>query len=236
MANTKRRKPGEEEKDPSSYSAKEHPWDRDFREEDTRASCRELSEGENLLATESKPAEVKMYQDGNLMANEREAVEKKGSLEVAGKDDEKYQIYESIAKKEISSATLVLDESMYSLFYDANEDIESSFRNDHKSPEYFSFQQELPETDSKGSSMIRESNVEFYSTRTPLSTARLEEMVSLSLPVKDLSENDHKKGRKENQTLELDALEPSCKVGSQGNFTANVLVNLSSTFQWPSLV
>ncbi|KAF9663684.1 hypothetical protein SADUNF_Sadunf17G0077600 [Salix dunnii] len=42
------------------------------------------------------------------------------------------EIYKSIAKKEISSAALVLDESMYSLFYDANEDIESSFRNDHK--------------------------------------------------------------------------------------------------------
>ncbi|KAF9663688.1 hypothetical protein SADUNF_Sadunf17G0078000 [Salix dunnii] len=102
--------------------------------------------------------------------------------------------------------------------------------------------------------MIRESNVEFFSTRTPLSTARLEaqsasemlgasenggllrkghepinifslgiEIVSLCLPVKDLSENDSKKVRKENQTLELDALEPSCKVGSQENFTANVL-------------
>ncbi|KAF9663546.1 hypothetical protein SADUNF_Sadunf17G0062600 [Salix dunnii] len=39
---------------------------------------------------------------------------------------------ESIAKKEISSAALVLDESMDSLFYDANEDKESSFRNDRK--------------------------------------------------------------------------------------------------------
>ncbi|KAF9663670.1 hypothetical protein SADUNF_Sadunf17G0075900 [Salix dunnii] len=54
------------------------------------ASRKEIS-GENLLATESKPAEVKMYQDENLMANERESVEKKGSLEVAGKDDEQYQ-------------------------------------------------------------------------------------------------------------------------------------------------
>ncbi|KAF9663651.1 hypothetical protein SADUNF_Sadunf17G0073600 [Salix dunnii] len=51
--------------------------------------------GENLLATESKPAEVKMYQDENLMANERESVEKKGSLEMAGKDDEKYQTMDS---------------------------------------------------------------------------------------------------------------------------------------------
>ncbi|KAF9663669.1 hypothetical protein SADUNF_Sadunf17G0075700 [Salix dunnii] len=99
------------------------------------------------------------------MATERESVEKKGSLEVAGKGDEKYQdvgslycdeICESIAKKEISSAALVPDESMDSF------------------PEYFSFQQELPETDSKGSSMIRESNAEFFSKRTPLSTARLE--------------------------------------------------------------
>ncbi|KAF9663659.1 hypothetical protein SADUNF_Sadunf17G0074400 [Salix dunnii] len=55
---------------------------------------------------------------------ERESVEKK--------DDEKYQdvgslycdeICESIAKKEISSAALVLDESMDSLFYDAEDDI-----------------------------------------------------------------------------------------------------------------
>ena len=43
-----------------------------------------------------------------------------------------------------------------------------------QSPEYFSFQQELPETDSKGSSMIRESNAEFFSKRTHLSTSRLE--------------------------------------------------------------
>ncbi|KAF9663676.1 hypothetical protein SADUNF_Sadunf17G0076800 [Salix dunnii] len=163
--------------------------------------------------------------DENLMANERESVEKKGSLEVAGKDDEQYQ--------------------------ERNYDIESSFRNDHKvrdklspttgqgvisgtkcqeyaehtqSPGYFSFPQELPETESEGSSMIRESNVEFFSTRTPLSTARLEahsasemlgatengsilrkghepinifslgiEMVSLSLPIKDLSEYDKRK-------------------------------------------
>ncbi|KAF9663690.1 hypothetical protein SADUNF_Sadunf17G0078200 [Salix dunnii] len=56
--------------------------------------CAENS-GENLLATESKPAEVKMYQDENLMANERESVEKKGSLEMAGKDDEKYQTMDS---------------------------------------------------------------------------------------------------------------------------------------------
>ncbi|KAF9663665.1 hypothetical protein SADUNF_Sadunf17G0075200 [Salix dunnii] len=66
------------------------------------------------------------------------------------------EICESIAKKEISSAALVPDESMDSF------------------PEYFSFQQELPETDSKGSSMIRESNAEFFSKGTPLSTARLE--------------------------------------------------------------
>ncbi|KAF9663701.1 hypothetical protein SADUNF_Sadunf17G0079400 [Salix dunnii] len=101
------------------------------------------------------------------MATERESVEKKRSLEVAGKGDEKYQdvgslycddICESIAKKEISSAALVLDESMDSF----------------QSPEYFSFQQELSETDSKGSSMIRESNAEFFSKGTPLSTARLE--------------------------------------------------------------
>ncbi|KAF9663662.1 hypothetical protein SADUNF_Sadunf17G0074700 [Salix dunnii] len=104
------------------------------------------------------------------MATERESVEKKGSLEVAGKGDEKYQdvgslycdeICESIAKKEISSAALVPDESMDSF----------------QSPEYFSFQQELPETDSKGSSMIRESNAEFFSKRTPLSTARNGELV-----------------------------------------------------------
>ncbi|KAF9663682.1 hypothetical protein SADUNF_Sadunf17G0077400 [Salix dunnii] len=89
-------------------------------------------EDENLLATESKPAEVKMYQDENLMATERGSVEKKGSLEVAGKDDEKYkdvgslyceEICESVARKEISSAALVLDESMDSLFYDAKDDI-----------------------------------------------------------------------------------------------------------------
>ncbi|KAF9663680.1 hypothetical protein SADUNF_Sadunf17G0077200 [Salix dunnii] len=94
-----------------------------------------------------------------MIRTERESVEKK--------DDEKYQdvgslycdeICESIAKKEISSAALVLDESMDSF----------------QSPEYFSFQQELPETESKGSSMIRESNVEFFSKGTPLSTARLE--------------------------------------------------------------
>ncbi|KAF9663660.1 hypothetical protein SADUNF_Sadunf17G0074500 [Salix dunnii] len=160
-------------------------------------------------------------------------------------------ICDSIAKKEISSAALVRDESMDSLFYDANEDIESSFRNDNKvrdklSPttvegvipgtkcsnlmniaralNIFPFRQELPETESKGSSMIRESNVEFFSNRTPLPTARLEaqsasemlgaiengsslrkghepinilplgiEMVSLCLPVKDVSENDSKK-------------------------------------------
>jgi hypothetical protein len=91
----------------------------------------------------------------------------------------------------------------------------------NQSPEYFSFQQELPETETKGSSMIRESNAELFSTRTSLSTARLVvqsasemlgatengslwrkghepinifslgiEMVSLSLPVKDLSENE----------------------------------------------
>ncbi|KAF9663668.1 hypothetical protein SADUNF_Sadunf17G0075600 [Salix dunnii] len=47
------------------------------------------------------------------------------------------EIYKSIAKKEISSAALVVDESMYSLFYDANEDIESSFRNDHKVRDIF---------------------------------------------------------------------------------------------------
>ncbi|KAJ6757952.1 TRANSMEMBRANE PROTEIN 18 [Salix koriyanagi] len=107
--------------------------------------------------------------------------------------------------------------------------------------------------------MIGESNAEFFSTRTSLSTARVEaqsasemlgttengsllrkghepinyfslgiEMVSLCLPVKDLSENDSKKVRKENQNLELDALESSCKVGSQENFTANLLVNLNS--------
>ncbi|KAF9663686.1 hypothetical protein SADUNF_Sadunf17G0077800 [Salix dunnii] len=89
-------------------------------------------EDENLLATENKPAEVKMYQDENLMATERESVEKKGSLEVAGKDDEKYkdvgylyceEICESVARKEISSAALVLDESIDSLFYDAKDDI-----------------------------------------------------------------------------------------------------------------
>ncbi|KAG5233247.1 forkhead-associated domain-containing family protein [Salix suchowensis] len=255
---------------------------------------------ENLVFEEEN--EVKMSQDENLMATERESFEEKGSLEVAGKDDIKYQamdsisveiretqpldlilqdvgslycdeICESIARKEIS---LVPDESMDSLFYDANEDIESSFRNDHQvrdilspkcqqydehnqSPEYFSFQQELSETEIKGSSMIGESNAEFFSTRTSLSTARVEaqsasemlgatengsllrkghepinyfslgiEMVSLCLPVKDLSENDIKKVRKENQNLELDALESSCKVGSQENFTANLLVNLNS--------
>ncbi|KAG5229851.1 forkhead-associated domain-containing family protein [Salix suchowensis] len=41
------------------------------------------------------------------------------------------EICESIEKKEISSAALVPDESLDSLFYDANEDIESSFRDDH---------------------------------------------------------------------------------------------------------
>ena len=35
---------------------------------------------------------VGIVQDENLMANERESVEKKGSLEVAGKEDEKYQV------------------------------------------------------------------------------------------------------------------------------------------------
>ena len=91
----------------------------------------------------------------------------------------------------------------------------------NQSPEYFSFQQELPETKTKGSSMIRESNAQLFSTRTSLSTARLVvqsasemlgptengsllrkghepinifslgmEMVSLSLPVKDLSDNE----------------------------------------------
>lgn len=256
--------------------------------------------------------EAKMSQDENLVATERESVEEKGSLEVAGKDDERYQamdstsvenretksldlilqdvgslyceeICESIAKKEILSAALVPDESMDSLFYDANEDIEISFRNDHnvkdilspttvqgvisetkcrqydghnQSPEYFSVRQELPETETKGSSMIRESNAVFSS----LSTAEVEsqsasemlgatengsllrkghepinifshgiEMVNLSLPVKDLSENDSKKVRKENQTLEhLVALEPTYKEGNQGNFTANLLVNLNS--------
>uniref|UniRef100_A0A6N2MEG9 FHA domain-containing protein n=1 Tax=Salix viminalis TaxID=40686 RepID=A0A6N2MEG9_SALVM len=255
---------------------------------------------ENLVFEEEN--EVKMSQDENLMATERESVEEKGSLEVAGKDDEKYQtmdsisieiretqpldlilqdvsslycdeICESIAKKEISSAALVPDESMDSLFYDANEDIESSFRNDHKkcvehnqSPEYFSFQQELPETEIKGSSMIRESNAEFFSTRTSLSTAMVEaqsasemlgatengsllrkghepinifslgiEMVSSCLPVRDLSENDSKKVRKENQTLELDALEPSSvaldpayEEGTRENFTANLMENLNT--------
>jgi hypothetical protein len=34
--------------------------------------------------------------------------------------------------------------------------------------------------------------------------------------------------RKEKQTLELDALEPSCKVGSQENFTANLMANLNT--------
>ncbi|KAF9663674.1 hypothetical protein SADUNF_Sadunf17G0076500 [Salix dunnii] len=60
-------------------------------------------EDENLLATENKPAEVKMYQDvGSLYCEE---------------------ICESVARKEISSAALVLDESMDSLFYDAKDDI-----------------------------------------------------------------------------------------------------------------
>ncbi|KAF9663702.1 hypothetical protein SADUNF_Sadunf17G0079500 [Salix dunnii] len=95
-------------------------------------------------------------------------------------------ICDSIAKKEISSAALVLDESMDSLFYDANEDIENSFRNDLKSPGYFSFQQELPETESKGSSMIRESNVKFFSTRTPLSTASPWDIPGLRVEVNEV--------------------------------------------------
>ena len=37
-----------------------------------------------------------------------------------------------------------------------------------------------------------------------------------------------KKVRKENQTLELVALEPSCKVGSQYNFTTNLMANLNT--------
>ena len=37
-----------------------------------------------------------------------------------------------------------------------------------------------------------------------------------------------KKVRKENQTLELVALEPSCKVGGQENFTANLMANLNT--------
>ncbi|KAF9663698.1 hypothetical protein SADUNF_Sadunf17G0079100 [Salix dunnii] len=95
-------------------------------------------------------------------------------------------ICDSIAKKEISSAALVVDESLDSLFYDANEDIDSSFRNDHKSPGYFSFQQELPETESKGSSMIRESNVKFFSTRTPLSTASPWDIPGLRVEVNEV--------------------------------------------------
>uniref|UniRef100_A0A6N2K9D5 Uncharacterized protein n=1 Tax=Salix viminalis TaxID=40686 RepID=A0A6N2K9D5_SALVM len=43
-----------------------------------------------------------------------------------------------------------------------------------RAPEFFLFQQELPDTETKGSSMIRESNAELFSTRTSLSTARLE--------------------------------------------------------------
>ncbi|KAH8490206.1 hypothetical protein H0E87_022651 [Populus deltoides] len=238
------------------------------------------------------------------MATERESVEEKGSQEVAGKDDERYQAMDSTSVENretksldlilqdvgslyceeiCESAALVPDESMDSLFYDANEDIEISFRNDHnvrdilspttvqgvisetkcrqydghnQSPEYFSVRQELPETETKGSSMIRESNAVFSS----LSTTEVEsqsasemlgatengsllrkghepinifshgiEMVNLSLPVKDLSENDSKKVRKENQTLEhLVALEPTYKEGNHGNFTANLLVNLIS--------
>ncbi|KAF9663672.1 hypothetical protein SADUNF_Sadunf17G0076200 [Salix dunnii] len=117
--------------------------------------------------------------DENSMATKRESVEKKGSLEVAGKGDEKYQdvgslycdeICESIAKKEISSAALVPDESMDSF----------------QSPEYFSFQQELPETDSKGSSLIRESNAEFFSKRTPLSTASPWDIPGLRVEVNEV--------------------------------------------------
>uniref|UniRef100_A0A6N2MP01 Uncharacterized protein n=1 Tax=Salix viminalis TaxID=40686 RepID=A0A6N2MP01_SALVM len=96
-------------------------------------------------------------------------------------------------------------------------------------------------TETKGSSMIRESNAELFSTRTSLSTARLE--VQSASEMLGATENGSlsRKGhepinifslgiemvRKENQTLELDALEPSCKVGSQENFTANLLVNLN---------
>ena len=48
------------------------------------------------------------------------------------------EIFESIAKRKISSTGLVLHENMDSLFYDANEDIESSFRNDHKARDILS--------------------------------------------------------------------------------------------------
>ncbi|KAF9663679.1 hypothetical protein SADUNF_Sadunf17G0077100 [Salix dunnii] len=88
--------------------------------------------------------------------------------------------------------------------------------------------------------MIRESNVEFFLTRTPLSTARLEaqsasemlgatengsllrnghepinifslgiEIVSLCLPVKDLSENDSKKVAEAHSAFHQDSWSPS---------------------------
>ncbi|KAF9663657.1 hypothetical protein SADUNF_Sadunf17G0074200 [Salix dunnii] len=193
-------------------------------------------------------------------------------------------ICDSIAKKEISSAALVRDESMDSLFYDANEDIESSFRNDHKvrdklSPKtvegvipgtkcsnlmniaralnIFLFRQELPETESKGSSMIRESNVEFFSKGTPLSTARLEgQSASEKLGAiengssvnqvqqydehsqspeyfsfqQELPEIDSKGSSSENPTLSSCQTELPCPLHeSQENFTPNLLVNLNST-------
>ncbi|CAK7323581.1 unnamed protein product [Dovyalis caffra] len=262
-----------------------------------------MSQDENLLATERKPAEGKMSQDENLLsATEREAVEEKGSLGVAGKDEERYQamdsisveneetqsldlilqdvvslycheICESVAKNEISSAALMPDESMNSLFYDTKEDIESSlspttvqgvisetksqqFDGHNQSPDYYSVQQDLTDTETKDSLRTRESNAVFSS----LSTAKVEahsasetleatengsllrkdreqmdifslgiEMVNLSLPAMDLPENDSEKVGKENQIPEyLDDLQPTYDEGNQEIFTANLLANLNS--------
>ncbi|KAB5548034.1 hypothetical protein DKX38_011440 [Salix brachista] len=116
-----------------------------------------FEEDESLLATESKPAEVKMYQQ-----------------------------------------------------YDEH----------NQSPEYFSFQQELPETETKGSSMIRESNAELFSTRTSLSTARLE--------VQSASEM---LGAIENGNLSRKGHEPIniFSLGIEMNFTANLMATLISS-------
>ncbi|KAJ6764013.1 TRANSMEMBRANE PROTEIN 18 [Salix purpurea] len=129
-----------------------------------------------------------------------------------------------------SDMTMIEEKREENLVFEEENEVKMS-----QSPEYFSFQQELPDTEIKGSSMIRESNAEFFSTRTPLSTARVEAQSASEMLGATENGSLLRKGHEPINYFSLGIeMVSSCLPvrdlsENDKNFTENLLANLNSS-------